>query len=218
MKKISLRLISIIVLVLSVQLIVSCESENNDSDLLEFEKKCMEAKGAELCSHRYALCIAASCDPSTTTDTKIECGHCDKTDGSCGYCYVFEGKSCSYNAACSDVQPSGNIVYSTYSELLSDRFGFDAIVCDDADSNTLHAGCMDAPCTLTGDMVSLTDMDGITHEIPTAICECNVKDTGPKATLGGHCNKSNCSAIWSTADDHARGVLETVTQCSVPNQ
>lgn len=217
MRKFSIRLVSIIILVLTVQLIVSCESEDNDSDLLEFENKCMEDENAELCNHKYALCIAASCDPSTMTDTKIECGHCDKTDGSCGYCYVFEGKSCSYNAPCSDVQPSGNIVYSTYSEELSNRFGFDAIMCDDADSNTMHAGCMDAPCTLTGDTVSLTDMDGITHDIPTAICDCNVTDRGPKATLGAQCNTANCSAIWSTANDHADGVLGVVPQCSDSN-
>jgi len=208
-------LVPIIFLVLGAQLLVSCESEENDSELLEFENKCMENERAELCDHKYALCIAASCDPSTMTDTKIECGHCDKTDGSCGYCYVFESKSCSYNEPCSNVRPSGNIVYSTYSEVLSNNFGFDAMKCEG--DETFHAGCMDAPCTLTGDTVSLTDIDGVTHEIPTAICTCNVRTGESVGTLGGQCSTSNCSAIWSTADDHAKGVLETVPQCSVPN-
>ena len=215
MKKLSLGLVSIIFLVLGAQIIVSCESEENDSELLEFENRCINNETAELCNHKYALCIAASCDPGTMTDTKIECGHCDKTDGSCGYCYVFEGKSCSYNEPCSEVQPSGNIVYSTYSEVLSTRFGFDAMKCEGG--ATFHAGCMDAPCTLTGDRVSLTDIDGVIHEVPTAICTCNVRAGEVGGTLGGQCSTSNCSAIWSTADDHAKGVLETVSQCTEPN-
>jgi len=215
MKKLSLGLVSIIFLVLGAQIIVSCESEENDSELLEFENRCINNETAELCNHKYALCIAASCDPGTMTDTKIECGHCDKTDGSCGYCYVFEGKSCSYNEPCSEVQPSGNIVYSTYSEVMSNNFGFDATKCEGGE--TFHAGCMDAPCTLTGDTVSLTDIKGVAHEIPTAICTCNVRSGESGGTLGGQCSMENCSAIWSTANDHADGVLTIVPQCSESN-
>jgi len=86
-----------------------------------------------------------------------------------------------------------------------------------AKSNTFHAGCMDAPCTLTGDRVSLTDIEGVTHEIPTAICTCNVRDGESGGTLGGQCSMENCSAIWSTANDHADGVLTIVPQCSESN-
>lgn len=142
-----------------------------------------------VCDQKYALCIAASCDASGT------CGKCDKTDGSCGYCYVFEGKSCSYDAACSSVQPSGSTVYSTYSERLSSDFGFKVLNCASAASST---NCMDGKCTLTGKTVTLTNKQGKKVQIPTAICQCKMSQGGG-ATLGGQCNPANCSAIWSVA-------------------
>ena len=84
----------------------------------------------------------------------------------------------------------------------------------------IMADCMDARCTLTGDSVILTDIVGFDMEIPTAICECSTfEQNGVKtpvsasATLGGNCNQDNCSAIWSTASDSYRGVLNTVHQC-----
>src|SRR5262249_31396001 len=70
-----------------------------------------------VCNQQYALCIAASCDETGS------CGKCDASDGSCGYCYVFTGQSCSYGKPCSELAPSGQTVYSTYSEVLSSQFG-----------------------------------------------------------------------------------------------
>lgn len=187
---------------------------NSDNKVLEeFEARCRNA-GAEVCGQKYALCIAASCDPATMTDTTIECGQCDETDGSCGYCYVFEGKSCSYNASCSDIEPAGEVVYSTYSETLSYDFGFGALQCES--SPGFQADCMDAECRLTGETAELTDRDGFVREVPTAICSCRLETDGATATLGGSCNPGNCSSIWSTAGDRAGDVLSFVPQCSGP--
>jgi hypothetical protein len=153
-----------------------------------------------VCDQKYALCIAASCDPKTG-----KCGQCDKTDGSCGYCYVFEGKSCSYGTACSQLKPSGSTVYSTYSERLSADFGFKVLTCSGAKSS---ADCMDGKCTLTGKTVTLTNERGQKVQVPTAICQCKV-GPGGGATLGGQCNTANCSATWSVAG----GVLESLPHC-----
>jgi hypothetical protein len=153
-----------------------------------------------VCDQKYALCIAASCDPKTGL-----CGSCDKTDGSCGYCYVLEGKSCSYGTACSTLQPTGSTVYSTYSERLSADFGFKVLSCD---SSPQSADCMDGKCTLTGKTVTLTDKAGHAVTIPTAICQCKVNGGGG-ATLGGQCNAAHCSATWSVAG----GVLQKLPHC-----
>jgi hypothetical protein len=184
------------------------------SRLEQFEKRCRSV-GGDVCDQRYALCIAASCDPATMTDTTIECGHCGETDGSCGYCYVFEGKSCSYNAPCSEIEPAADIVYSTYSEELSYEFGFDVLQCESGPG--FQADCMDAECRLTGETVGLTDKDGFPREVPTAICTCRLETEGAMATLGGLCSPQNCSSIWSTAGDRAGDVLSFVPQCSSPD-
>jgi hypothetical protein len=155
-----------------------------------------------VCDQKYALCIAASCDPKTG-----KCGQCDKTDGSCGNCYVFEGKSCSYNAPCSQVKPGGSTVYSTYSERLSTDFGLKVLTCQGA---KYSADCMDGKCTLTGKKVTLTNSQGQKVQVPTAICQCKVNPgPGGGMTLGGQCNTANCSATWSVAG----GVLESVPHC-----
>jgi hypothetical protein len=145
-----------------------------------------------VCNQTYALCIAASCDSTGS------CGACDATDGSCGYCYVFEGQSCSYRLPCSQVAPSGDTVYSTYSEILAVDFGFRAMSCP-ASPSAKSANCMDQPCTLTGSTVTLTDNSGKKVQVPTAICQCKLGTAGG-ATLGGQCQSANCSAIWSTAN------------------
>lgn len=155
-----------------------------------------------VCHHTYALCIAASCDPSTH-----ECGRCEATDGSCGYCYVFDGESYSYGKPCDQLAPSGDTVYSTYSDVLSSEYGFRVLSCPSPEHT---ADCMDAKCTLTGKKVPLTNSDGEVHEIPTAICECEISCGGANLTLGGRCNESNCSSVWSTAG----GVLENLPPSS----
>lgn len=176
-----------------------------------FERRCLDSDG-EICDQKYALCIAASCDPDSIDGDTIECGRCDADDGSCGYCYVFEGKSCSYNAPCSDVRPSGDIVYSTYSEVLSLEYDFGVLTCDEPGG--LEAGCMDAECRLTGETVELTDSLGFTQNVSTAICRCRLFSGDQQSTLGGKCSTANCSSIWSTAGDHPGGVLSFVPQCS----
>jgi len=193
-------------------MLIGCDSGGNNSEDSQLAVLCNSDRAADLCNHKYALCIAASCDPDTMSGSKIECGHCDTDDGSCGYCYVFEGLSCSYSAPCSEVEPSGDVVYSTYSEELSLNYGFGVMEC--GETQPLHANCMDAKCTLTGDSVSLEDDFGITVMVRTAICECTVSSTEkPLGTLGGQCSEQNCSAIWSTALDHGDGVLDVVPQC-----
>ena len=153
-----------------------------------------------VCDQKYALCIAASCDPKTG-----KCGMCDKSDGSCGYCYVFEGKSCSYGTACSQLKPSGSTVYSTYSERLSADFGFKVLSCASSAQST---DCRDGKCTLTGKKVTLTNKTGQKVQVPTAICQCKVSQGGG-STLGGQCNTANCSATWSVAG----GVLANLPHC-----
>lgn len=154
-----------------------------------------------VCKQEYALCIAASCDASGS------CGACDKTDGSCGSCYVFKGESCSYGESCDKLQPSGDKVYSTYSERLSSEFGFKVLSCPNATST---ANCMDGPCTRTGKTVTLTDKHGRKHQVPTAVCQCRITQGGG-STLGGQCTQANCSAIWSVAGG---GLLAKLPQCA----
>jgi hypothetical protein len=36
-----------------------------------------------------------------------------RQDGSCGFCYAYDRKSCSFDAPCSYVKPHGDVVYST---------------------------------------------------------------------------------------------------------
>jgi len=212
-----MRNILFLPLLILAALIISCDDNNTASK--DFVEQCENVSFGHVCEHKYALCIAASCDQDTIDRDKIECGRCDTDDGSCGYCYVFEGQSCSYGRECSEIQPSGDIVYSTYSEELSELYGFKVLVCSN-EQEKIMANCMDARCTLTGDSVILTDIVGFDMEIPTAICECSTfEQNGVKtpvsasATLGGNCNQDNCSAIWSTASDSYRGVLNTVHQC-----
>jgi hypothetical protein len=190
-------------------LAAACDSKDGKDS---FEKRCLDSPSGEICDQKYALCIAASCDPDTIDGDTIECGRCDSDDGSCGHCYVFEGKSCSYNKPCSEVRPSGDIVYSTYSEVLSLEYDFGVLTCDEPDGR--QAGCMDAECRLTGETVELTDSLGVTQNVPTAVCKCRlISNGGEQSTLGGKCNTENCSSIWSTAKDHP-GVLSFVPQCS----
>ena len=176
-----------------------------------FEKRCLDSPQGEVCNQKYALCIAASCDPDTIDGDTIECGHCDSDDGSCGYCYVFEGRSCSYNAPCSDVRADGDVVYSTYSEVLGLEYGFGALTCGEPDGR--QADCMDAECRLTGETVELTNSLGVTQNVPTAICRCSLFHGEVQSTLGGKCNTANCSSIWSTAGDEYGGVLSFLPQC-----
>lgn len=102
--------------------------------------------------------------------------------------------------------PSGDTVYSTYSEVLAAQYGFQVMTCP---SPTHTADCMDGKCTLTGKTVMLTDKNGQQQEIPTAICECVISTGGPRRTLGGQCNQQNCSAVWSTAGS----VLDSQPAC-----
>ena len=162
--------------------------------------------------------VLQPCHPDSIDGDKIECGRCDTDDGSCGYCYVFEGQSCSYGRECSEIESSGDIVYSTYSEELSGLYGFKALVCSD-EQDKIMADCMDARCTLTGETVLLTDIAGFDMEIPTAVCECSTPEQSSvktpidvSATLGGNCNQDNCSAVWSSASDSYSGVLNSVPQ------
>lgn len=145
-----------------------------------------------VCTHRYALCIAASCDEDGN------CGECDATDGSCGYCYVFPGESCSYDTSCDELRPSGDTVYSTYSEVLTNVFDFKVMTCG---SPSATADCMDAKCKLTGDTVTLPlgHAGELVDAVPTAICECRITEVPGGSTEGGDCNADNCSATWSTA-------------------
>ncbi len=188
-------------------LAAGCDSKDGRDG---FEKRCLDSPNGEICDQKYALCIAASCDPETIDGDTIECGRCDSDDGSCGYCYVFEGKSCSYNKPCDEVRPSGDIVYSTYSEVLGLEYGFGVLTCGEPDGR--QAGCMDAECRLTGETVELTDSLGVTENVPTAICRCRLFTGNEQSTLGGKCNTANCSSIWSTAEDHP-GVLSFEPQC-----
>lgn len=202
----------ILLLIPLLFVIVSCESSNNSSGQADFKEICEKDPRAELCNQQYALCIAASCDPESIEDNKIECGVCDSDDGSCGYCYVFEGLSCSFDAPCNEIEPSGNTVFSTYSDKLSFSFGFRALECNEI--QPIQANCMDAPCTLTGDMAPLTNEFGETLFVPTAICNCQlINSNSPSGTLGGQCNTDNCSAIWSTSTEIRGRVLNVVPQC-----
>ena len=142
-----------VILLVSLLLIISCDSDSNSNspEPGDFIEICESDPNADLCNHEYVLCIAASCNPETIDGNKIECGECDSDDGSCGYCYIFEGLSCSFDAPCSEIEPNEDIVYSTYSDELSFTFGFNALECNDV--QPMQANCMDAPCTRTGEMV-----------------------------------------------------------------
>jgi len=202
-----------VIVLASLFILISCDSDNNPSETKGFIEICEEDPMGVLCDQPYALCIAASCNPDTIDSNKIECGECDSDDGSCGYCYVFDGVSCSFNSSCSEIEPSGDLVFSTYSDELSISFDFKALECNE--TQAIQANCMDAPCTLTGETVPLVDEFGETFFVPTAICDCElINSDTPSGTLGGQCNVDNCNAIWSTSTEIPGGVLAVVPECT----
>lgn len=138
-----------------------------------------------VCNGTYALCISATCDEQGN------CGQGDTTGSGGGYCYVFEGTSCSYYGPC---QTSG--LFSTYSERLLETYGFQNQRCEALPGNS---DCMGEACTLTGDSVPLENKQtGETDMIPTAICGCTTPKAGPGEFQVLDSNQENCSLSWST--------------------
>lgn len=138
-----------------------------------------------VCSGTYALCISATCDDQGN------CGQGDTTGSGGGYCYVFEGYSCSSNCPC---QTSG--LFSTYSEILLETYGFQDQRCEALPGNS---DCMGKACTLTGNSVPLENKQtGETDMIPTAICECTTPKAGPGGFQVLDSKPENCLVSWST--------------------
>ncbi len=117
-----------------------------------------------VCNMRYALCIAASCDPQgecgkmETVDGRwVPCDQAGLYSGTCGPCYILTGESCSFNIPCSQLQDG--VLYSTYSEALLEQFGFGWTRSMPAKGETTSASqttetsigwdCMDATCNPT---------------------------------------------------------------------
>ncbi len=138
-----------------------------------------------VCNGTYALCISATCDDQGN------CGQGDTTNSGGGYCYVFEGTSCSYYGPC---ETSG--LYSTYSENLLDTYGFQNQSCDALPGNS---DCMGEICSLTGDSVKLKNINtGETDTVPTANCECTTPVSGAGTFQALYLNEGNCTVNWST--------------------
>lgn len=138
-----------------------------------------------VCNGTYALCISATCDQQGN------CGQGDTTGSGGGYCYVFTGESCSAYGPC---QTSG--LYSTYSEILLQTYGFQNQSCKALPGNS---NCMGKACTLTGNQVSLKNQStGQTDIIATAICNCTTPTKGPGTFQVLNSNPKNCTVSWST--------------------
>jgi|SRR5436305_243616 len=138
-----------------------------------------------VCNGTYALCISATCD------AQGNCGQGDTTGSGGGYCYVFEGSSCSYYGPC-----QANGLYSTYSENLLETYGFINQKCQALPGNS---DCMGEVCTLTGNKVPLKEKGtGKTDMVPTAICKCTMPKAGPGTFQVLNSNQANCSVNWST--------------------
>jgi len=138
-----------------------------------------------VCDGTYALCISATCDDEGN------CGQGDTTGSGGGYCYVFEGESCSYYGPC---QTSG--LTSTYSKHLLETYGFHEQRCEDLPGNS---DCMGEACTLTGEEVPLKNVNtGETDMISTAICSCTTPKAGHGTFQVLNSNSENCSVTWST--------------------
>ena len=138
-----------------------------------------------VCQGTYALCISATCD------AQGNCGQGDSTGSGGGYCYIFEGQSCSYYQSC----PEGGL-YSTYSEKLLDTYGFVKQKCSSLPGNS---DCMDKVCKRTGNSVQLKNVQtGEMDTIQTAICTCTSPVAGPGTFEVLNVTQDNCTAKWST--------------------
>ena len=138
-----------------------------------------------VCEGTYALCISATCDEQGN------CGQGDTTGSGGGYCYIFEGQSCSYYQSC----PEGGL-YSTYSKMLLETYGFSDQRCPSLPGNS---DCMDKVCQATGETVQLKNVKtGEMDTIKTAICQCTSPHAGPGTFQVLNVQSENCNANWST--------------------
>jgi hypothetical protein len=127
---------------------------------------------AVFCRGEYALCIRALCTRDPSSNDTVKCA-----------CVVENGWSmgpdnCQDRAAAA----KNGTPISTY----SNRFNTEDKTLTCADPQTQWAWCYGAPCTVDP------------NNPKAAICTCPVK-TSPMRTLGGQCDHSSCSQIWSAA-------------------
>ncbi|MGN6572523.1 MAG: hypothetical protein ACTHLO_14030 [Pseudolabrys sp.] len=137
------------------------------------------SKFAVFCPGPYALCIKAACEPTTKGKGRAETVVCS--------CEVQHGWSMG-PAQCTDRMPvvqNGQMqIMSTYSNAFNSLENQN-MTCKGGQKQA-WANCYGATCT-----VDPLDPN-------RARCTCPVRH-GDMVTLGGDCNKNNCSKMWSAA-------------------
>ena len=138
------------------------------------------SQAAVFCPGPYALCIKAACDPATAKSKgKNETVVCS--------CEVQHGWSMG-PAQCTDRMPvieNGMMkIMSTYSN------AFNSL---ENQNMTCKGGQKQAWANCYGAMCTVDPLDP-----NRARCTCPVRH-GDMVTLGGGCNKNNCSKMWSAA-------------------
>jgi hypothetical protein len=141
---------------------------------------------ATFCDGTYALCIKAPCVGVPTMD---RLGNYVMDHAACS-CEVVSGWSMG-PGACVDRAPvtqnGHTYLISTYSNLFNgpaDKPTNRTLTCNDP--NTVWAWCYGAPCAMDP------------HDPHKAVCNCPLEQSR-MSTLGGGCDKGNCSRIWSAA-------------------
>lgn len=132
---------------------------------------------ALFCEGPYALCIKAPCVPVVNANGSVSTVVCS--------CTVEQGWSMG-PAECAKRRPvkhgSSTHLMSTYSNYYNDQE--QNLTCKNEKQQ--WANCYGAPC-ISDD-----------SEPDRAHCNCPVR-TGEMVTLGGRCDKGNCSKMWSAA-------------------
>jgi hypothetical protein len=133
-----------------------------------------DVRPAVFCNGTYALCIRALCTPDVSGSDKVVCA-----------CVVEQGWSMG-PGKCEDRQPITKDGVTTIVSTYSNRFNQTDKTLTCANADTKWAWCYGAPCTVDP------------GNPKAAVCKCPVR-TGPMRTLGGTCDQSSCSQVWSAA-------------------
>jgi hypothetical protein len=132
----------------------------------------LEVDGAYLCNQPFALCTTAPCTVSETDPTVVNCD-----------CVVINAWSVGHKS-CQERAQNGQTLYSDFATTNVNQ-GFAILECPE---NARWANCVDMPCTV----------DKLNPA--TAVCACQLVETGPSFTFGGGCETATCTeTIWSGA-------------------
>ena len=141
-------------------------------------------RAAQFCKGEYALCIKAPCTPMASRGkggAGVESALCS--------CDVVDGWSMG-PASCDARMPGHDGSFTTLMSTYSNLFNATNRTLSCTSTDTLWATCYGAPCVVDA------------KDPKKANCTCPLKQSAAN-TLGGDCQQSACSSIWSAATPQA---------------